>query len=290
MYNGKELQDELGLNNYDFGARNYDPAIGRWMNIDNMAERFHFSSPYAFCNNNPIIYVDLDGNEWFYHSSDGVSDPTWIWHDGHEYNTGVKDADGNDVILQGVEAVVVFNGSRNEKLGTKNGKEGYIDGEGAVTATVTVYGPDGADDVHSYTGYTMGSNPEKFGAIDEGTYDANYDAVGKSGQLHSNWVLEERGRVRMLDGLINPYAPLQIDKNGEGYKDGIFIHRPNNDGFAGGKVSVGCLLIIPSDWQSFNDVMSGVKNFKVQVFRQVTGKAVSVEDPNLLPIIWTKKY
>lgn len=62
-FNGKEKDDEIkgSGNSYDFGERMYDPRIGRFFNLD--PDSRSFESPYAFGANNPIAYVDIDG-EW----------------------------------------------------------------------------------------------------------------------------------------------------------------------------------------------------------------------------------
>jgi RHS repeat-associated protein len=64
-FNGKELQDELGLNEYAYGWRDYDPAIGRWNVIDQLAEKYYRISPYAYVANNPITTIDPDGRYLF---------------------------------------------------------------------------------------------------------------------------------------------------------------------------------------------------------------------------------
>src|SRR5690606_8122930 len=69
-YGGKEWNDELGLDLYDFHARNYDPAIGRWLNVDPLAEQFTGWTPYHYVHNNPINLIDPTGM-----SAEGLGDP-----------------------------------------------------------------------------------------------------------------------------------------------------------------------------------------------------------------------
>ena len=61
QYGGKEWQNNTQV--YDFHARQYNPALDRWFNIDPMLEKFSGISTYNYCANNPINLIDPDGKE-----------------------------------------------------------------------------------------------------------------------------------------------------------------------------------------------------------------------------------
>ena len=62
-YQGQERQDELGLNWDSFKWRNYDYAIGRFMSVDPLADKYTYNSPYAFQENKMGLGIELEGLE-----------------------------------------------------------------------------------------------------------------------------------------------------------------------------------------------------------------------------------
>ncbi|NMA74605.1 MAG: RHS repeat-associated core domain-containing protein [Bacteroidales bacterium] len=62
-YNGKELDTENNLNTYDYEARLLSVAVPRFTTIDPHAENYYSWSPYVYCYNNPLKYIDPDGKD-----------------------------------------------------------------------------------------------------------------------------------------------------------------------------------------------------------------------------------
>jgi RHS repeat-associated protein len=70
-YNGKEAQAFLNNPYLDYGARQYDSDGAVWLGKDPLSEKYYPISPYSFCANNPIKFVDSDGRKVYY--APGVS-------------------------------------------------------------------------------------------------------------------------------------------------------------------------------------------------------------------------
>ncbi len=60
-FTGKEKDEETGY--YYFGARNYLPAFSIWGAVDQLADKYIYNSPYAYCSGNPINLFDPDGRK-----------------------------------------------------------------------------------------------------------------------------------------------------------------------------------------------------------------------------------
>jgi RHS repeat-associated protein len=63
QYNGKQWNDDFGLNLNDYGARFYDAAMARWIQVDPLSDKYYNHSGYNYVLNNPVLFTDPDGRE-----------------------------------------------------------------------------------------------------------------------------------------------------------------------------------------------------------------------------------
>ena len=126
MFGGKELQDEIvGSNSfevYDFGARNYDAALGRWMNVDPLAEERSWVSPYNFVQNNPITRVDPNG---------ALDEPIYDESGNHLGNT--KEGFTGQVLIYSGDEDVDFSKMSADEAMTMDGVDTYDNQRGDLS-------------------------------------------------------------------------------------------------------------------------------------------------------------
>ena len=101
-YNGKELDRIHGLDWYDYGARFYDAATGRWPTMDPLAEKKPEMSPYAFCGNNPVSRIDPNGLDWYQNNETQY----YTWFDGDGDREGFTHIGGVGSVLGEFESKI----------------------------------------------------------------------------------------------------------------------------------------------------------------------------------------
>jgi RHS repeat-associated protein len=160
-YNGKELDQMNGLNQYDYSARYYDPAITRFTTMDPMAEKYYSISPYAYCANNPVRFVDLRGDSidvaplMAYDNVKNTSYTQTLTNDlqsqtgltisasANGQMTYAKDTNGNPII-----ATTSTNGNTMQigSATARNHLMGLIDNQSTVSVAITNKGSQGGGD------------------------------------------------------------------------------------------------------------------------------------------------
>jgi len=125
LYNGKELQDELGLNIYDYGARTYDPAVLRFWQVDPDTEKYQNQSVYIYADDSPVRFRDVDGKgteDWYEkldENGNGTGEVTWF--DGSNEIEGYKHI-GYDYVVTNTDV----NGNRTQIKYDGDTKSSYI--------------------------------------------------------------------------------------------------------------------------------------------------------------------
>jgi RHS repeat-associated protein len=165
QYNGKELNQDFGLDWNDYGARFYDPTVSRWWNNDPLSEKAKGYSPYTYVFDNPVRFRDPDGRQAedhiLYNSAGRIVGiiPTGTTNANGNYVNNqdrfylvTPVAGGNTVTLTSVRNVQPVASPQwntltaKQKLNTVQGVAGkhLVDGNGNVAGAPRVLNPDPA--------------------------------------------------------------------------------------------------------------------------------------------------
>ena len=150
-YNGKELDTKKGLNWYDYGARHYDATLGRWFAVDPLAEKMYAWSPYAYCFNNPMKYVDEKGEiPWLVSAAVGAFVDYGFQviqnvAEGQSFVQSLTNVNTKSIMISAAASAtgvglgnVVAKGIKAVQIGAKAGKVLQFSGDIAVDATMSV--------------------------------------------------------------------------------------------------------------------------------------------------------
>ncbi len=120
LYQGKELEKDLGLDIYDFESRGYDPALGRTWQLDPHLENYYDWSPYSWTGNNPILMIDPDGMDWYSNQESG--DLEWI-----DVTPGEDETDESYKYQKGYD----YLGGADASIDDIRDKYNFLQGDGA---------------------------------------------------------------------------------------------------------------------------------------------------------------
>ena len=256
LYNGKEKQEFIHntnsvlnaagsatyTSNYiDYGARVYNPATLRWTTQDPLAEKYQHYSPYNYCVNSPINFVDPNGEAWrptFERNTDGAV--TW---NGFEWIEESDSYNEEGLLKENLYHQAIFfsdNGTFNPSLKYNIG-----------SSTATVYLSNG--ETITFNACTNPSDVKLYPTIPEGRYQAKLGIHHGSKNSYQALKMRDLNAVNQtIDiGGVNPAHP---NRN---YAVGINIHKAGQNDVTGMvnnntvAISQGCILISLSEWNHF---------------------------------------
>jgi RHS repeat-associated protein len=213
-YNGKEFIEMNGYDTYDYGARGYYPAMGRFTSVDPLAEKYYSISPYAYCKGNPVKFIDPNGMDWFvsdfgklyYNNTYGKNDISkiegngWSWLGPNDmFMQNKDDFDNSDQILVAKENGGKIEINQNNPLSTDDDE---------LIMTLDIENTKDAEDFMNDRGYEK--KPTKLIADEIETFSiSQYLPLPMGGKVNTKDLLRTEIWLSMT------YAPInsQISKN-----------------------------------------------------------------------------